>query len=238
MWGPGLPGGGNFRTVHRGPHRVPSDRGLGRGAEANRHACRPSGCLGGQLVGLPVGGGGRCGGPGVRRALLFGRPDRDRLAGAADFFPGDPHRPRRARGGRSTGGSGSGGSTVRIRSSRFSGVRVTEESVVASRAAAPTVVLAVVFRPSLWLTALGTAHRLAAPGWWKRRPFLPLPDERLWAFRMVTAYGNADAIPDGADVVSYLEWCRLAGRSPPRPPAPTLPDAGNPENRPSAARRG
>ena len=110
--------------------------------------------------------------------------------------------------------------------------------MAASRAAAPTVVLAVVFRPSLWLTALGTAHRLAAPGWWKRRPFLPLPDERLWAFRMVTAYGHADAIPDGADVVSYLEWCRSAGRSPPRAPAPTLHDAGNPENRPSAARQG
>jgi hypothetical protein len=110
---------------------------------------------------------------------------------------------------------------------------------VASRAAAPTVVLAVAFRPSLWLTALGTAHRLAAPGWWKRRPFLPLPDERLWAFRMVTAYGHADAIPNGPDVVSFLEWCRSAGRSsPPRAPAPTLHDVGNRENRPSAARQG
>lgn len=63
-------------------------------------------------------------------------------------------------------------------------------------------------RPDLWLTAFGVMYRLAAPGWWRTRPHLPLPDPRLWAFRMVTAYGRAEADPVPVDVISYLEWCR------------------------------
>jgi hypothetical protein len=71
-------------------------------------------------------------------------------------------------------------------------------------------------RPDLWWTALGVLRRLAAPGWWRSRPFLPLPDGALWRFRMVTAYGRPDAVPARPDVLSYLEWCRStapAGRS-------------------------
>ncbi len=67
---------------------------------------------------------------------------------------------------------------------------------------------AVFRRPDLWWTALGALIRLAPPGWWHHRPPLPVPDRRLWAFRMVTAYGRSDAEPDARDVVSYLEWCR------------------------------
>jgi hypothetical protein len=71
---------------------------------------------------------------------------------------------------------------------------------------------AVVGRPDLWWTALGALRRLAAPGWWTSRPYLPLPDGRLWEFRMVTAYGRPDQIPDRADVISFLEWCRSTAR--------------------------
>ena len=67
---------------------------------------------------------------------------------------------------------------------------------------------AVACRPDLWWTALSVLRRLAAPGWWRSGPFLPLPDGPLWRFRMVTAYGRPDAVPERADVVSYLEWCR------------------------------
>ncbi len=70
------------------------------------------------------------------------------------------------------------------------------------------VVRAVLGRPDLWWTALAALRRLAPPGWWREAPFLPLPDRRLWAFRMLTAYGRADAEPTAADVLSYLEWCR------------------------------
>jgi hypothetical protein len=74
-------------------------------------------------------------------------------------------------------------------------------------------VAAVVKRPDLWWAALGALVRLAAPRWWRRPPYLPLPDGALWRFRMITAYGDPEATPEGPDVVSYLEWCRsTAGR--------------------------
>ena len=67
-------------------------------------------------------------------------------------------------------------------------------------------------RPDLWWVALGTARRLAAPGWWRRRPYVPLPADGLWAFRMETAYGRADVDPELGDVIAYLEWCRAPRR--------------------------
>jgi hypothetical protein len=77
---------------------------------------------------------------------------------------------------------------------------------------------AVVRRPDLWWTALGELRRMAPRLWWRSPPHLPLPDRRLWEFRMVTAYGRADAVPDRADVVTFLEWCRAtATAAPPRP---------------------
>jgi hypothetical protein len=73
--------------------------------------------------------------------------------------------------------------------------------------------VAVLARPDLWWTALGVFRRLAVPGWWREPPYLPVPDRRLWEFRMVTAYGRPDAEPVADDVMSYLEWCRsTAGR--------------------------
>jgi hypothetical protein len=63
-------------------------------------------------------------------------------------------------------------------------------------------------RPDLWWTGIGAMRRLAPPGWWRSPPHLPAPDPQLWRFRMVTAYGDPDADPRAADVISYLEWCR------------------------------
>lgn len=67
-------------------------------------------------------------------------------------------------------------------------------------------ILAVARRPRLWRTAARQAHRLARPGWWRRPPFLPVPDSEYLAFRLETQYGDAPG--DAADVVTYLEWCR------------------------------
>jgi len=75
------------------------------------------------------------------------------------------------------------------------------------------VALAVVRRPSLWLTAARAARRTAAPGWWRRAPFLPVPSGDYLRFRMVTQYGDADRQPDADDAVAYLEWCRDWDRS-------------------------
>jgi hypothetical protein len=116
---------------------------------------------------------------------------------------------------------------------------VSIEPSTPSTATLVTVISAVLVRPKLWLTALGAVYRLAAPGWWRRRPFLPLPDSRLWGFRMVTAYGRSDADPDVDDVVSYLEWCRTTGGSLPSPDRPrSTTDQGHEGNRPSRAGHG
>ena len=70
-------------------------------------------------------------------------------------------------------------------------------------------VLAVVRRPDLWCTTLRQIGVLARPGWWRRPPFLPLPDRQYLRFRMITAYGgDGTATPEPSDVIAYLEWCR------------------------------
>lgn len=67
---------------------------------------------------------------------------------------------------------------------------------------------AVLRHPTLWGTALRQVLRLAAPGWWRRWPLLPLPAPDYLAFRMQTAYGDSSAAPRPEDVVGYLRWCR------------------------------
>ena len=75
--------------------------------------------------------------------------------------------------------------------------------------AARSVVAAVALRPWLWPAAVSQVLRLARPGWWRRPPFLPLPDESLWRFRMETAYGGSgEAEPAVPDVTSFLRWSR------------------------------
>jgi hypothetical protein len=67
--------------------------------------------------------------------------------------------------------------------------------------------LAVLRRPELWGTAIRQSLRLARRGWWRRPPFLPLPDPAYLRFRLETQYGS-DHEPEAADVVTYLHWCR------------------------------
>lgn len=73
---------------------------------------------------------------------------------------------------------------------------------------------AVVRRPDLWSVAVRQGVRLAPLGWWRRRPFLPLPDPAYLRFRLETQYGS-DQQPSAHDVVTYLHWCKTfeAGRT-------------------------
>jgi hypothetical protein len=48
--------------------------------------------------------------------------------------------------------------------------------------------------------------RLRRSLWWRRAPFLPLPDRRYWSFRMVTAYGTAGARPTPEALVEVARW--------------------------------
>jgi hypothetical protein len=99
-----------------------------------------------------------------------------------------------------------------------------------------SVAVAVLRRPDLWWTALGALRRLAAPGWWSTGSHLPVPDARLWAFRMVTAYGRPDAVPTRGDVISYLEWCRATAR--PRRPGREAEVTWSPTDRLDPSRSG
>ena len=67
---------------------------------------------------------------------------------------------------------------------------------------------AVVRRPALWSTAVRQLLLLAAPGWWRRSPHLPVPPDDYLRFRLQTQYGDPSHQPEAADVVAYLEWCR------------------------------
>ncbi len=70
---------------------------------------------------------------------------------------------------------------------------------------------AVLARPGLWATALRQGRRLAAPGWWRRRPFLPAPDPDYLRFRLETQYGAGGGF-EAADLVAYLDWCKAMER--------------------------
>jgi hypothetical protein len=69
-------------------------------------------------------------------------------------------------------------------------------------------VLAVAARPSLWGIAVVQVVRLARRGWWRRPPFLPVPDREYLRFRLETQYGDPGHRIEPDDIVAYLRWCR------------------------------
>lgn len=71
---------------------------------------------------------------------------------------------------------------------------------------------AVAARPRLWPTAVVQARRFVPDGWWRRAPFLPLPDPELLAFRATTQYGDPDHALAPDDLVTWLTWCRAEAR--------------------------
>lgn len=80
---------------------------------------------------------------------------------------------------------------------------------------AKVVLSAVWLRPSLWGAAVGAVFRMARRGWWHRAPFLPVPGDSYWRFRLETAYGGQGSAGEltREDVVAFLRWCQ---RSRPR----------------------
>lgn len=78
--------------------------------------------------------------------------------------------------------------------------------------ASPGVLAAVAFRPALWVTAVVEARRMVPRGWWRRAPFLPVPDPALIAFRAETQYGDPAHRFEPGDVVLWLKWCRTENR--------------------------
>jgi hypothetical protein len=65
---------------------------------------------------------------------------------------------------------------------------------------------AVLKQPRLWGEALRTAMALARDGWWRKPPFLPIPNRAYMRWRVATAYGESAVPIDPDDLVAYLRW--------------------------------
>ena len=74
------------------------------------------------------------------------------------------------------------------------------------------VLVALLLHPELWLTAARQVGRMAPRQWWKKPPFLPLPEPDYLRFRMETQYGSEHTAIDPADLITYLRWCRHPAR--------------------------
>jgi hypothetical protein len=70
------------------------------------------------------------------------------------------------------------------------------------------VVRAIAARPSLWPVTIRQWRRTVPAGWWRRRPFLPVPTRAYVEFRLTTQYGTNGHPPSAVDVLNYLAWCR------------------------------
>jgi hypothetical protein len=51
--------------------------------------------------------------------------------------------------------------------------------------------------------------RLRARRWWLAAPYLPLPGESYWRFRMVTATGSTSEVLSPRDIVDAATWSLL-----------------------------
>ncbi len=60
--------------------------------------------------------------------------------------------------------------------------------------------------PGLAADLLRVSWRFRARDWWRRPPFLPLPEPKYMRWRMHTAYGDDDAVPPAEDVERYARW--------------------------------
>jgi hypothetical protein len=65
-----------------------------------------------------------------------------------------------------------------------------------------------VVNPRLALDLLRTAWAFRRRHWWRRPPFLPLPDGTYLRWRMYTAYADESAVPPADDVVRFARWRR------------------------------
>lgn len=61
-------------------------------------------------------------------------------------------------------------------------------------------------RPSLALDLVRVSWRFRNRRWYRRFPFLPIPDREYVRWRMDTAYGSPDARPTADQVERYARW--------------------------------
>lgn len=68
--------------------------------------------------------------------------------------------------------------------------------------------MAVAKRPRLWPAGVRAYVTHVPPGWYRRAPFVPVPDRAWIRFRLQTAYGDPQHAPEPDDVITWLEWSR------------------------------
>jgi len=61
-------------------------------------------------------------------------------------------------------------------------------------------------RPRLLVDLIRIAWRFRSNSWYRRFPFLPIPDPAYLRWRMYTAYGDYNALPPVTDVERYARW--------------------------------
>lgn len=62
--------------------------------------------------------------------------------------------------------------------------------------------------PLVALDLLTLAWAFRRRGWWRRAPFLPLPDPAYLEWRLHTAYGAEPQLPPMEDVLRFARWRR------------------------------
>ena len=62
--------------------------------------------------------------------------------------------------------------------------------------------------PRLALDLVRLTWSFRARDWYRHPPFIPLPPRDYVRWRMLTAYGDEDAVPPLEDVVRFARWRR------------------------------
>ena len=60
--------------------------------------------------------------------------------------------------------------------------------------------------PGLAPALVRVGWRFRRRDWFRRAPFLPIPDRNYLRWRMLTAYGDPNAVPPADDVARYAKW--------------------------------
>lgn len=60
--------------------------------------------------------------------------------------------------------------------------------------------------PRTGVALLRVGWRFRSRDWYRRFPFLPVPDAEYLRWRMYTAYGDERAVPPADDIVRYSRW--------------------------------
>lgn len=68
--------------------------------------------------------------------------------------------------------------------------------------------LRAIVRPRLARDLLTACWTFRSRGWFRRPPFLPLPDGAYLRWRLYTVYGDEHAVPPIEDVVRFVRWRR------------------------------